>query len=50
MKWGLDWARKGDKAVFFTDLIGIEVFIEGIFDFLSAALASLLINRRLLFH
>lgn len=34
MKWGLDWARREDKGVFFTDLIGIEVFISGIFDFL----------------
>jgi len=34
MKWGLDWARRENKGVFFTDLVGIEVLIGGVLAFL----------------
>lgn len=34
LKWGVSWGSTGDKGVFLTDLIAIEVFIMGITAFL----------------
>ena len=34
LKWGLSWAERKEKEVFVTDLIAIEVSIDGIFAFL----------------
>ena len=33
-KWGLSWAERKEKDIFFIDLIAVEVFAQGIFNFL----------------